>query len=1338
MKAHSRTEFFPLGRAIAAARLAAGMAKQSDLASALNVSQQTVSRWEAGIARPKEKQLHAIAVVLKMNPADLRRLAGDEGPPATSFVELFPVDRLPPTTFEQFVTDLVAVENPGADVRRAGGSGHDQRGLDIDAILVDGRRMGLQCKRVQRFGPADAAFAIADFRAENYDEKILVLSRIASPQTAEMVRSHAGWQLWDKDDLSRRVRSLPVAAQERLVDIYFRGQRQALLGRSESGPWQTTEEFFLPFDGPDRPLSHSWELLGREKETADLAAMLVRPGVQMITLVAAGGMGKSRLLKEVMMSFCGREPSVCVRFLSGAADPTRQGLDDLGPGPKVLVVDDAHDRDGLSVLFEYVADLSHQTKLILATRNYAFERICNEAARYNVSSAEVRLGTLGRDQLRAIANRILKHFNNADENLARYVVAASGDSPMIVAMAAQVLAKDKIPVELAKNEDAFRRVVLGKFAKVVAGHLGNAGDERLHREVLDVLALVQPFHPEDPQLLALLEHVQGLRTDIAAAALARFAQGGVIFRRGHQWRLMPDVLGDYLIETSCVDAVDRLSPFAEKTLRAVTSTILFKHALVNLGRLDWRRRAGDTADSDFLTQIWRALYDIDDDFDPRLDAIKSIALYQPRQALEFAIHQARRGRLLRVLPGILSGIARTGDYLAEAMELLWEIGRFDDRELGPNPNHAIRVLVELGNYDGRKAFDSCKALLAFGLKLAENDENWRGRYTPLDVLKPLLSVEGTNNSSDGRTMTLAPYFINYKVVGPLRAEIINKIIALLKHSDVAIACVAGSCLESAIRYPHGLMGSAPPKELRASLSKEFADTLEQVRQVVDQGLHPLVALAIARSVSWQAKHGQSKPAGLAREIFRSLPTGLEFRLLAALVDGWGQIFVEQGDPGRWQIDLNEWFASVASDFRNAAHDPRDRLSYLERALVTLKEAGESQSSAHMLIHKLVEDSDFARTLLEDASTRTTALTRRYAGQALSRLMHASKIEGRAYARRFVESGDRELCIAAAQAYTSHQIEEDDKDLIKLLLSSTDSSIVYHAIHAVWLWDINDDSEVVELLLSANVAENVGLVDEVAMALCGGGRRRVDALTEEDAAALLTRLAPIDQLKGYWIDDLLAVFSLRFPYLTAQFFMDRVEMAASQESYSFRPANFGPYSHKKLQFLESSEYLDVLNAVWHWLRQNRDRDHYFQYAAAHMFEAMFLGSTEMLVAFFRPMLPGADAGDLRLMGRLLREGHHSFVLAYGGFVVELLERCQAVDFDLQEEISSQLYASATSGFRSGVPGEPMPRDLADKEGAEEILASLSRLSPAYALFDGIRKSAISSIEHTKLDDEGLDE
>ena len=116
-----------------------------DLATRLNVSQQTVSRWEAGTHRPRGSQLPAIAAALRLDVSGLRCLAGYDGIPVETFAQPFPVDRLDPDSFEQFIADLAGHMFPGAVVRRMGKSGHRQDGIDVLAVLPDGCRIGLQC-----------------------------------------------------------------------------------------------------------------------------------------------------------------------------------------------------------------------------------------------------------------------------------------------------------------------------------------------------------------------------------------------------------------------------------------------------------------------------------------------------------------------------------------------------------------------------------------------------------------------------------------------------------------------------------------------------------------------------------------------------------------------------------------------------------------------------------------------------------------------------------------------------------------------------------------------------------------------------------------------------------------------------------------------------------------------------------------------------------------------------------------------------------------------------------------------------------------------------------------
>ena len=61
--------------------------------------------------------------------------------------------------------------------------------------------------------------------------------------------------------------------------------------------------------------------------------------------------------------------------------------------------------------------------------------------------------------------------------------------------------------------------------------------------------------------------------------------GGIVYRRGHEYRLMPDLLGDYIIETSCVGVKNQLTAFAEQLFELAPMSLV-SHVLADASRLD--------------------------------------------------------------------------------------------------------------------------------------------------------------------------------------------------------------------------------------------------------------------------------------------------------------------------------------------------------------------------------------------------------------------------------------------------------------------------------------------------------------------------------------------------------------------------------------------------------------------------------------------------------------------------------------------------------------------------------------------------------------------------------
>lgn len=1332
---HSTAPYAHIAHALAMAREACGLQTQAELAARIGVTQQSVSRWEAGTHRPRPAQLAALATLLNLKIGNLLLLAGYEQPTAQSLLAPLPVDRLDATSFEQFVAAIVAFLYPGAQVRRLGGQGHTQGGSDIVADLPDGRCLDLQCKRMARFGPGEVTKVVKAYSRAAH-QKIIVLSRVASPQAADAVRQHPGWTLWDKDDLTRKFRhNIAPVDQDTLVNIYFPGQHLALLGRSEPGVWLSADRFFAPFSSRRKVISHEWRLVGRDNELAELLAAVSGADSPVSILVGAGGIGKSRLLREFATRITQAEPGTTLRFLDRDKEISQVDLEALGPGPKLIVVDDAHDRDRLGLLFAFVADVSRQARVLISTRQYALARIRQEAATYSVTDIPtVILEPLRRAGLVALAEEVLTEYD-ADRSRAAEIVASESDSPLATVLFARAAGLAGVPPELARGAPEVQDLTAGRFRNVLLGEFGHGTNSDMNRDVLEVLALVQPFHPEDPALLDLLNAAKQIGSDRVAQTLRRLIDGGIVFRRGSRHRLMPDLLGDCLIEDSCMTAMGGLTPFAEKALRAMP-TALLPNALVNLGRLDWRRAGGNPADSRFLDHIWRSFHSIKEEGDPRLEAAKAVAVFQPRQALDLVGTLMHRGRRLSALGDILRGVAHHTDHLPEVCDLLWRLGRDDRRELHSHPGHPLRILVEAGEYSPNRRLQYSQQIIDFALGLIDDAANWRGAHDPLTLLKPLMQLEGQTTRSTSRAVTFTPFYVRYEAVEPIRKAVIDRVLALLTHCDVAIACRAGEFVGELLHGPIGISNTEPPPALLQAVRSEAGQTLRRIARMVSGDLAPPVVLTLARVAAGQRRCLNGSVARYASSIIRGVPDTLEFRLLAAIGNG-SSIYLPNQDVPRWHEEEQAWLGRLVIEIRQTHRTAERRHAFLERGIETLSSARKIASSHHLAGLLLHGDKELQLVVVNDALARPDGPTAVHAGSAMMMLMAEVPREARALAHKLVESGKDSLVRVAAAGYHGLRTAPSAEDfrMIRRLMGTL-PSVIPDVMRAVTSWPDVASAKRIELFVRAGIEGDPCLADELASVLCGLNKSLLDHFTASDARQLLATLEPIPALNGYWVDELVAELSRRFPSETADFLMHRVERASAAKSYAFIAANHGPYGHRSLGFLETHLGEVILDRTWTWMLVNCQRDHVFRYAAGGVFKAMFLHDVAQVIEVFGRRLPAAGDKEIELMAAVLRNADPNFVFAQAPFVERLLERRAELNPESVDRVIGDLFASAISGVHSGIVGEPMPHDVSMRDQAEAIIKGLSRASAAYPLYDSIRTMASENINSTLAEREEL--
>ncbi|AVT77538.1 hypothetical protein RPPS3_34760 [Rhodopseudomonas palustris] len=1327
--------FTKFGSLVADLRQRVGIATRSDLAKLLKIPLRSIDRWEAGQSRPRDKQIPLIAAVLKTDAEALLAAAGYTARTVVaSFDHPFPIDALSPDSFERFCKYFLQARYPTARVERAGGQGHTQDGVDITVHLADGNSHSFQCKRVINFGPGKVRTAV-NAHTVAASKKVLLLTKVASPKERAELQTEPDWEIWDREDISHMIRQLPKEEQIRLVDIFFRGQRFALLGEDQASPWETTAEFFSPFESPEGLFNHEWVLVGRQHDLTHMRSALDDDSVAVVILSGTGGSGKSKLLKQAVQEYEAAHPETVVRHLSRNASLSKKSLEDLGDRPKLLVVDDAHDQDDLGLLFQYAAAPSNEARLLLALRPYGLTYLESQASTFSLVGDKVRrvnLAPLSLEETEELAKQVLAKYSGP-EGLAKSIAAVTRDCPLATVVGAQIVAKQKLNFDFAQHEDSFRKLLFGRFRDVIAGEIGTKSDAANIKAILRVLALVQPFHPEDTSLHQLIEQMEQIKVHEAMRLIRMLTEAGVIFKRGARYRLSPDVLADYLIEEHCVGPEGGSTGYAEQVFDVADPRKYGEHLLVNLGKLDWRRANGDTSNSRLIDGVWRRLKPQHEHGDPHINAVKAVAYYQPAKALDFVEDLIRRGLYLGQLAGVLRLAGYNLQYLDRVCEDLWELGKDDKRELHSAPDHPIRILAEMCEVRPNKPFEYNEEIVEFAIGLMKTPDSWARVYSPIDILRTIFKTEGHTTEFKQSAMSFGPFYVSSAFVKPLREKAFDALVELLTGKDVRVGVLAANSLADAFRYPMGLFGATVPEKTRESWTGIFLDHMKRLEGVLQAGaVDPLVALAVWRSVSWHANYGRGKTAEVARRIKKSLPNTLEFRTIAVLIGGY-DADLGRFDPNDYEKKWAAHLERLASDLF-AAHPVTEELhAYIAQLLERIRVSMDKPGAPHAVYGTLIAAStDFARATIHDAIRHEASETRGFVSTALSTIWNTDPDETRTLIAQLVAAGQppllAEVAHALARILRTEQWGEKELDVLRLLLVHESAQVVGGAIAAVRSVAKARPDLALEFTRLAKIGDSKGLASELFTIFAWEQLLGFGVLKIEDVLMLFEKIMPLPNLEDHWIETFLAHASQVFPRETAQFLMKRVE-AAGMEDWSFRPVNHGPYGSVPLKFRQSDVCGELLVMLANWMKEAKDRPFSFQYRSRELFEAMFGPYEGETVDFLDNWVKAGDATDIALIAGILAEADPDFVFRQVGFVGRLLERAKMISSDAQKGAISALYRSAISGLRSGVAGQPMPRDLETKKKCEEILATLPRFSPSFELYDALLKDATRDIERS---------
>jgi hypothetical protein len=703
-------------------------------------------------------------------------------------VATLPFSDLPWERFEQFAHDML-LALPGMrseTAHRYGTQGQTQQGIDLTVLRTDGTRWGFSNKRYKKYQPNHAQKHITDttYRADRY---IILISGTASADVRDEVKKHANWELWDAEDLSQRVRlELTPEVARRLVDHHFGPVwRRDFLGLPAVGAFVPPADYFRTLLDPDRLFHHALPLVGRRLLVDELTGFVDGQGRERVLLLPGrGGIGKTRLLRELTEGLDAAHPERAVRLLNDGVPLTLDALDDLPPVPTLVVVDDAHRRTDLGPLLAWLRQRP-DGRLVLATRPQGADYLLAELTRAGFDASQIRrippVERLTRGEVRELARHVL---GSEHEELANRLAQVTRDCPLVTVVGGRLLADRAVPPELLERDADFRQEVLNRFRDETLGRVSEAVPPELCKRLLDVVAALNPVPPEPgptrDQLATFLG--VGVQPSDVTRALGELERVGLLVRRGRLVRLTPDVLADHILHSACLTSQGVATGFADRVF-AVFAGEHLAQLLRNLAELDWRVRAGSDAEPDLLNRIWGQIREAFRSGGHRertelLGLLGDSAYFLPDRVLELVQFAARNpaspqleevipgwlsyshANVLRAVPDLLRRCSVSATCLPACLDLLWELARSDDRPTNPNPSHPFRVLTAIAEYGVDKPLWVNAAVLAAARRWLTRSDAFTGRHTPLDALAPLLAKSGIEHESDGRQIMMQPFLMN--------------------------------------------------------------------------------------------------------------------------------------------------------------------------------------------------------------------------------------------------------------------------------------------------------------------------------------------------------------------------------------------------------------------------------------------------------------------------------------------------------------------------------------------------------------------------------------------------
>lgn len=1113
------------------------------------------------------------------------------------------------------------------------------------------------------------------------------------------------------------------------------------------GPLVSYQDFFHALLRRDVLFSHELNLVGRNTELSSLETF-ANSDKKVAVLMGRGGIGKSKLLLEfAKKQQAGTGDWARVLFVRENFVLTTETISLLPAGRSILIVDDAHRYTSLpNLLSIFNSPRKDEIKVVLSIRPRGKEFIDGVLAHSNLLLNEIERFPELNDLKKVDLEKIVESIVGDDSALVKYIVGMTRDCPLAAVIASKLIRDKKLHPYKINKSDEFQRTVLDRFIDELKGE--NYSNPGVVDKLLKYLSVLAPVRLNNEELRKQLSELLACPIFDIVKAFDAMEEKGVLIRRGTLARLAPDLLSDHILHSACIAKDGSSTEFADHVYDKFKST-LAKNILKNISEVEWRAKQNGSA-VDLLGSVWKKIHE---DFKKSdhyertkiLEEIEESAYYQPDKALglvKYAIKAPARPNpkkqlygdfwkhhhVVEKIPSILKKIAFNLEYVTPACEILWEIAKTDERELNPHPQHSVRILKELAEYQVGKPLVYNRKVFTFLKETVAKKNNFAYRYTPLNILEEFLAKEIEESSYDEGSMSFRSLPLNYEAVKDLRNSTIELLGSFIQpDAPPKMLMEALYTLLKALSYSHGLYGRRTGKSEQDVYLPEQLSILELVKRKLRIIKSPCFRLAVRSQLRWFnlfGRHDELKKK--IKSIYELIPENFEYRLVRAIAHDFEEFLNDKHDFNKQTEKTTKEVKEVAEILLKKAKTPHKLLMILEKNLSDLNNYKKSANPGNLLSQITKQAPDLAVKLFKLCLLKKNSGVARFCSAILWPLNGLGNYPEttRALIRQGLKTKKQIVYYNIAHSYAWGGLLEkplkEDIQNIGYLLKHSDDNIFRTALQALQKLGQIDAEAAKKLAVGIDLKKRGIALDQFFEIYNEKYGIPFSKLNERELKSLLSRLVSLNifERQDFHVEEFLSFVCKKSPQAAVEFLIARYAYSQSikpskkftrKEKYAPLPYLGFDTAYRGISAMP--EYEKCVRAVRN-LSLAKEADRFW---LEKLFRAVSDGYSEKSLTVLKEWFKNPSANKLLGISLLVKDAEDNFIFDEYAFVGELILLASNKSAECLKYVRSNLFGIAISGGSSRSFGEVSAKSQNLAARGKETAKLFSAEHPAHQFY-----------------------